>query len=372
MRRWTCGFLCVSGLAPPDLTDCKPLPGGGVGRPVLTSNNPEIFWGPGVLYTNSGPLSTRGGGRFDLSGDFGVYLHHINRAGTGACLSLLAQNPLRGQTVVNVTGSGFDQDDVGGMGIGNSPDFHVARDWLTDRSNISRTVTLVGNASSVLWQRCSRNNTELDGRFALSSSDALHVFVVASRSSSLADVLSQLKIEAPGEYLDSNPPATFGREAGVYEFDTWSSVVNVSAPSADDVFSYAINTATGAGFEQVQAFPALSHLTKSAAEAVGMYGNIYDITILVKNTAAQSRAVTLAFSSLSAAQISRLWDGVGLVDGELLPIQHVPGRAVTVLKEFVLLPLHSRTVHFKTVVPGLTSLPQALSVAFSNASTVLV
>mmetsp|Transcript_12643 Transcript_12643/g.28281 ORF Transcript_12643/g.28281 Transcript_12643/m.28281 type:complete len:229 (-) Transcript_12643:195-881(-) len=137
-------------------------------------------------------------------------------------------------------------------------------------------------------------------------------------------------------------------------------------------FSYAINTATGAGFEQVQAFPALSHLTKSAAEAVGMYGNIYDITILVKNTAAQSRAVTLAFSSLSAAQISRLWDGVGLVDGELLPIQHVPGRAVTVLKEFVLLPLHSRTVHFKTVVPGLTSLPQALSVAFSNASTVLV
>mmetsp|Transcript_83195 Transcript_83195/g.222352 ORF Transcript_83195/g.222352 Transcript_83195/m.222352 type:complete len:231 (+) Transcript_83195:428-1120(+) len=142
--------------------------------------------------------------------------------------------------------------------------------------------------------------------------------------------------------------------------------------TSSGVVSYAINTATGAGFEQVQAFPALAHLTTSAAEAVGMYGNIYDITMLLRNTAANTRTVTVTFSSLSSAQISRLWDGVGLVDGELLPIQHVPGQAVTVLKTLVLGPSQSRTVHFKTVVPGLTSLPQALSVAYSDADATLV
>mmetsp|Transcript_83195 Transcript_83195/g.222351 ORF Transcript_83195/g.222351 Transcript_83195/m.222351 type:complete len:249 (+) Transcript_83195:1-747(+) len=230
MRLCACAFVSVVCLLPPDLADCRPLPGGGVGNTVLTSNNPEIFWGPGVLYTNQGPLETRGGGRYDLKGKFGVYLHHINQAGTGTCLSLLTRNPSAGQIVVNVTGSGFDQDDVGGMGIGKSPDFHVAKDWLIDHRNISRSVALDANDSSVLWQRCPRNNTELDGRFALSSSDLVHVFVVASRSPSLDDILSQLRIEAPGEYLDSDPPAKFGREAGLYQFDTWSGVINTSVP----------------------------------------------------------------------------------------------------------------------------------------------
>jgi hypothetical protein len=72
-----------------------PLPGGGVGDPVLTSNNPELVTGAGLLYGNARPLVTRGGQPFRLEGRFGVYLHHLVDTDDGRPLfvSLLITNP---------------------------------------------------------------------------------------------------------------------------------------------------------------------------------------------------------------------------------------------------------------------------------------
>lgn len=67
-------------------------PGGETGGPVVTSNNPEVFTGNGVLFGTLGASATRGGGLLALGGSAGFYVHHLNRAAATKNVSIVVRN----------------------------------------------------------------------------------------------------------------------------------------------------------------------------------------------------------------------------------------------------------------------------------------
>lgn len=356
----------------PSRATLRPLPGGGNDVPVLTSNNPEVFTGVGVLYTNARALPTRGGTATRLEGTFGVYLHHLNQSGATRHVSLLLTNPNAAPLTVSVRGSGYSQGETGGLALGQSPDYRVSREWILDQpATMTGNVTIAPGAGVVVWAKAAAQNQEVDGRFRVVASAPVYAYVVAALDGTLEKALAVSQsvpmTEAPGDYRPSgNPPPPFGREAGVYRGDTWSSRFDVALPQAGGAahVAFMVNTATGGGLAQVQAFPALAHLTESAREAVGMYGNVYDVDLGLVASAAQtsSRRVRVAFHSLAVGSASRWWDGASLVDGVLRDVRHVPGDATTTLFDGSLAPGASRRVRFQAMVPGLAAIPQALSV----------
>jgi hypothetical protein len=341
-----------------------PLPGAGTGNAVFTSNNPEVFQGNGLLYGTGRASDARGGGTFPLSGDFGVYLHHINQSGAPKVVTLMVTNPGNADVTVSAAGSGFNQTETGGLGLGDSPDYFVSEDWILDTpTTVVAPTALAPQKPLAIWQKSANHNAELDGRFALSASGPVYVYLVVTDGTDLNEAIAVYKTDAPGIIaVSGNPPPPFGREAGVYGHDTWQGSIDIAVPAAAHHVGFMVNTATGAGYPQIQAFPALTHYDDSAAESVGMYGNVYDLTVQLHHDGADgsSRKTRVSFASLVNAAISRYWDGVGLVDGVPVVIRHVPGDRRTLLADVVVHPGETKEVHFRAMVPGLTSIPQAL------------
>jgi hypothetical protein len=296
----------------------------------------------------------------------------LNQSGSSRNVTLLVTNPNASPVTVAVRGSGYSQGETGGLALGQSPDYRVSKEWILDQpATNTANVTIAPGAGVVAWTKAAGQNQEVDGRFRITSSAPVFVYVVAAQDGSLQKALEVSQavpmVEAPGDYRASgNPPPPFGREAGVYRGDTWASRFDVSLPAAATPahVAFMVNTATGGGLSQVQAFPAIAHLTESAREAVGMYGNVYDIDLgLVAPAAgAPSRRVRVSFHSLAVGTASRWWDGASLVDGALKDIRHVPGDASTTLFDGALAAGASRRVRFQAMVPGLAAIPQALSV----------
>jgi hypothetical protein len=105
-----------------------------------------------------------------------------------------------------------------------------------------------------------------------------------------------------------------------------------------------------------------------------MYGNVYDLTLRLRHdgAGASARRVRVSFASLSTGTPSRWWDGAGIFNGMLewilnkratragepwLPTEEI---RVDVLGEVLVEPGITRNVDFRAMVPGLTSIPQAL------------
>lgn len=360
----------------PVVAALQPLPGRGVGDPVLTSNNPELLTGAGLLYGNARPLSTRGGRAYPLSGSFGVYLHHLvdtDTAGAGGgpplWITLLVTNPGATDVTVDVRGSGYTQGETGGLALGSSPDYRVSAEWIRREYDVvTEGARIAPGRPLVAWQRRVEDRQEVDGRFGLRTNGPVYVYVVATRSADVNDCVRTAGAggnDAPGDYrISGDPPPPFGREAGIYAHDTWLGEFEVSVPAGPAHAGWVVNTATGQSFSQVQAFPALTHLDGSAREAVGMYGNVYDLALRLRHGGPDQapRAVRVVFWSLSTGALSRYYDGLALVDGRPLPIQHVPAAPSTVLVELSLGPGETRDVRLQAMVPGLTSISQALTV----------
>lgn len=360
---WIAGPLVFSPLPP--RSEQLPLPGGGQGDPVFTSNNPEIFQGDGLLFGTGRASPARGGARFAMS-RFGVYLHHINQSGSMKFVSLIVTNPNAAAVTVSARGSGYNQTETGGLGLGSSPDFRVSDEWIQSRPTTAITnMALAPSRPLLIWQKSVNNNAEIDGRFSIDASGPVLAYLVVTSTADLNEVVRQSLLDAPGIIARSGtPPPPFGREAGVYEFDTWRGSIAVDVPTTPTRarLGWMVNTATGSGHAQVQAFRALVSYDDSAREAVGMYGNVYDLDVTLRCPArgGASCRVRLVFLSHLTAMISRYWDGVALVDGARTVIRHTPASPSTTLGEYTLASGASRAVRFRAMVPGLTSIPQAL------------
>jgi hypothetical protein len=348
---------------PPRIPECTPLPGGGEGPPLMVSNNPEAFDGPGLLMGNARATRTRGGREHRLRGDFGLYLHHLYRGEGSVWLQVVVTNPTDAVVSLDVRGSAYTQDETGGPGLGQSPDHHVTADWAEGTPRVDRRGVQVPSRRPVLiWSGELGRNREADGRFAFTASDDVYVYVVATAENDLNQAVNGALEDAPGDYrISGDPPPPFGREAGIYANDTWRADFSVAVPAAGRRLGVIVNTATGGGHPQVQAFPALMHLDGSARESVGMYGVVYDLTVrLVNRDPAARRTVRAGFGSIVNADLSRYWDGMGRLDARPLVLRHTPAARTTPLGEFSLEPGEVRSVHLEAMVPGLTSIPQAL------------
>jgi hypothetical protein len=313
-----------------------------------------------------------------------VYLHHVNQqidAGTDSGIvfvSVLLENPATAPNAVTVSGfgSGYTQTETGGLQLKMSPDYRVSEDWITNAPNTRLAATILAPGEGViLFQRTLARSREIDGRFEVIASGPVTIQVVASATGVLSDVRTTAAQDAPGDIRVSNPDAgLFGRTAGTYAHDTWQGTIDIAVPEAPRSIGFVVNTATGSGFRQVQAFPALTHFTESARESVGMYGNVYDLTLRLRHdgAGASARRVRVSFASLSTGTPSRWWDGAGIFNGMLewilnkratragepwLPTEEI---RVDVLGEVLVEPGITRNVDFRAMVPGLTSIPQAL------------
>ncbi len=339
------------------------LPGQGTGNPVITSNNPELFEGSGLLYGNARPTQSRGGERYPLSGSFGVYLHHLNRSGRALKVSVIVSNPNANAVTVNAYGSIWTQQEAGGVGLQTSPDYRVSQDWLrgTRRLNVPNT-QLPSLRPLEIYSATLQNNHEIDGRLEIFSSNDVYTYIVVSEvNDDLNTIISRRVFEdAPGDYrISGNPPPPFGRTAGIYEFDRYDSQMTIDLPAQSGHIAWIVNTAIGLPY-QTQAFRALSRLNGSNPESVGMYGNLYDIRLDIKNPNPYPMRVNCYFGSLSQAQISRYWDGLGRVDGLEIPITHTPNQPFILLREVVIRANTTENIHFEAMVPGLASIPQTI------------
>ncbi len=360
---WEEGLVDSASLPP--RSALKPLPGGGTGGPVLVSNNPEVFIGNGVLFGTFNPSSARGGGRLSLAGSSGFYIHHLNRAATAKTISIVVQNNGSSEATLSFFGSGYNQTETGGLGLGVSPDYRVSAEWIqgqhTTRVN---DVRLGPQELRALWSKSVNPGAEVDGRFGLRVTGSLNAAVIVTDGTTPGELATALAVDAPGDIARSgNPPPPFGREAGVYANDTWEGTIHALVPRGERRAGFWVNTATGSGASQTQAFPALLAYDDSARESVGMYGNVYDITIALThdNADRDPRRVRVLFASLATAAISRYWDGLGLVDSNPTILRHTPDAKVTLLAETDLSPgSPARVLRFRAMVPGLTSIPQAI------------
>jgi hypothetical protein len=360
---WDAGMIDPASLPP--RSTLKPLPGGASGNPVVTSNNPEVFRGNGTLFGTHSASPSRGGGRLALSGPFGFYVHHLNRSDRTKTLSLVVKNDGNADAVVTFFGSGYTQTETGGVGLGTSPDARVSAEWIQGLHAVRLDgITVRPGEVRILWSRRVAVGAEIDGRFGAQSSAPIAAAVVVTDGETQAEALAALNADADGDIARSGtPPPPFGREAGVYSHDSWVGTIHAAVPAGPRRVGLWVNTATGGGASQVQAFPALLSYHDSAREAVGMYGNVYDLTIALSHDGADgsTRRVRVLFGSLTTVNISRYWDGYGLVDGRLTVLRHVPGSPVTTLAEVELTRASpTRVVRFRAMVPGLTSIPQAL------------
>jgi hypothetical protein len=319
------------------------LPGGGTGAPVVTSNNPEIFTGDGVLFSTAS--STRGGTPLPLSGRIGVYLHHLNRSGAARRLRVLVESAAGNSAVVRAHGSGYTQADTGGLALGRSPDARVAADWILGRPRTVFGPAQVSQPAAIFDERVPAGS-EVDGRFEIDASAPVFVTILAGERVDYSD--------APG-IVDSPGPGRLGREAGVYAHDTWAGEIalRVAAP----------------GFRRAwrldaleQAFPALLALADSARTSVGLYGDVYDLRLRLSHDGADARPRRVRISLATAATHfgSRAWDGLWLVDGREVQAQLTAARPAAVLADVALAPGETRALSLRAMVLGLASTPEAL------------
>jgi hypothetical protein len=194
----------------------------------------------------------------------------------------------------------------------------------------------------------------------------VYAYVVATTGTDVNEAITDGLTDAPGIIaVPGAPPPPFGREAGVYAHDTWRAEIRAVVPAGPRRIAWWIDTATGVGAADVQAFPALTHYDDSAAEATGMYGNVYDLTLRLRHDGADAgvRSVTIALASYAQGAPSRYWDGAARVDGEPVTVRCTPESPVSILAVRELGPGQQREVHIRAMVPGLTSIPEALLVS---------
>lgn len=330
--------------------DLVSLPGNGVGAPVVTSNNPEVFTGEGVLYSSARASAARGGAAFPLSGRIGVYFHHINRAGAPGSFThvkIVVESP--GGATVSARGSAYTQADTGGIAIGHSPDAQVAADWV---QGLART-TVPSRAvlgPTAIFDEAVPEASEIDGRFEIDASAPIFVSVVAGNAEG----------DAPGVVARPGSGAV-GREAGVYAHDSFAGSFALRVPASGSV-GFRLDTAEQAA----KNFPALIADDDSATSAIGLYGDVFDLQLRLAHDGADAstRNVRISLATFARDFGSRAWDGLWVVDGrgvqaQLTATNGSPGCCTT-LAEFGLRPGEARTVKLRAMVPGLSSIPEAL------------
>lgn len=342
----------------------EPLPGEGSGRPLWVSNNPEIFTGDGWLAQNARVDPTRGGAFTPLAA-VSAYLFHLNQSGSTKTVHLLASNPNPGSVTVDARGSLYRNQDFPISPTGG-PSYEVAADALAGTYDVARTVD-IGSLQVVELDRIAvGNGGVLDGRFEIDATGPVLLYtVVTSSGSTTAAINASQGAPAPGGIAQPGPNA-YGRSAGVYAYDTWTSWFDVAVPAAGHHLALALNTsgkfALDGAAQQEQSPAAIQALGDSSPRHYGSYGVRYAVDFeLCAPTA--TRTVRLSFASNlegPGSSPSFTWNGPVRVNGTTTPVSLTLGSSVQTLRTWTIPAGTCQAVELDTVVPGLITIGQHL------------
>ena len=386
------GFTCQSGTcAPasstdwtqgnpenplPDLSTLLELPGSAVGPPIVSSNNPEVFTGDGVLYGTGGHSPKRSQqSPYALNGEFGVYLHHINQTGSMRYITVMVTNPDDSRSVgITANGTGHTQDELG-IDVGSSDSYTVSEEWISSTYPIRVNDSVAPKHPLLIWSTDVGAGAEVDARIGVKANGPVYVYVVVTSDpqwddlSEAVDYSSGNVTDAPGP-LDPPSYTAYGRMAGVYANDTFKGQINLKVPAKGYYMGYQLNTATyypGVDTSQAGKFPGIgvSVYTDSAGESVGMFGRVYDLTFNLAHDGSDSSERTAGVWVAGYSpnpNATRWWDGLALVNNEKLQLLVKPDQPVVEMARVVIPPGGTKTVSLKAMVPGLTSMPEAIFV----------
>jgi hypothetical protein len=174
---WSSEALPVTSIVP--LGKLKSLTGMARGMPIWKSNNPEVFTSDGWLMQNARTSSRQLVGSARLSGNFGIYLFHINKSSATRIIHLLVTNPQNTSVQVSGKGSMFSNSTFPLLGQGTGLNYQVARNWLTDTHRVEfDAVNLAPNKAYSIDQHTLKSSNMVDGRFELTTTAPVFLYAV--------------------------------------------------------------------------------------------------------------------------------------------------------------------------------------------------
>jgi hypothetical protein len=361
------------------------------GSQMLVSNQPEEVTSRGWVFRgsiNDGDLGSLRG----ISGNFVFYLYHylLGVVGSNTKAYLVARNVTASS--VTVTGRGYYEVKQSSTDLSTS--LRTARHWLNDKrtgttqsgttgpsANIQRlrsvSSTIPANSFAILDEVSAPNSQTIDGRYELSASNSVVVYLVfdnldaltaSAKLTQLSTIVGSNTNRATGTWRDANGyivetgtpgpsvPASgmqvptaqtrFGRECGIYLNDSWTGTTTVTLPTNIATLRLHYNTSVKSGGQEQCAnagtvttasgtfrsttpvdsraflgsdYSLFSSRPTNALRSYGNYGHTYDLTFNIVNTTGRQRRVQILVGRAGGARYyAPFWvSSAGFVSGNV-------------------------------------------------------
>jgi hypothetical protein len=260
-------------IAEPPYSSLATLPGNMEGALLISSNNPESVSRQGLVLSTdqmtpapNDPqhryLNNTNYGQGCPAGtlkEFAFYMHHLNQLGAGARYYVLIEPGVANTSVTfNAYGAAISQKDTAGsLDPGMSPSYKVGKSLILGRlaegvttlagSGFVNLQSKVINTPYPLVNLQANQSSSLDARIKVRALSCVRVKVVATNAANgaLANAVTLSNSYyawgnvATTAATEGGAPCTnstsngWGRSAGVYEFERWAGIMNVSINSPD-------------------------------------------------------------------------------------------------------------------------------------------
>jgi hypothetical protein len=360
---WSIGTLLVPNIVP--LEKLKPLTGMARGMPIWKSNNPEVFTSDGWLMQNASNISRQVVGSAQLSGNFGIYLFHINKSSTTRIIHLLVTNPQSSPVQVSGKGSMFSNSTFPLLGQGTGLNYQVARNWLTDTHRVEfDSVNLAPNKAYSIDQHTLKSSNMVDGHFELITTAPVSVYTVVTSTGNLNDAIALSQGNLADGDIAQPGVNRFGREAGICRHSEWAGITEIEVPATQAYLGLCLNTSnkfTPALQDQTSDY--LLRLDDSAERSYANYGHKYDVTLALKNSSITQQRVRLSFGSNVTSPQDRpsfTYNGPIQVNNRIQDVYTKPTAPRNELETVTIATNARIEIRLQFYVPGLITIGQQL------------
>lgn len=354
----------------------RPLPGGLDKRPLIVSNNPEMFTSPGYLLRTSGALPGRGDITHTFDQGFDLYVHHLNKVEGHRSVDfvIVLKNPSGKPVTVDMNGALRMTNDRGaGWGMGKEsfggPNAVAADGAMTadpKKGYQQQSLTLAPGQSVEAVVHPVRFGAEVDGRYVVNANGPVQCDVKVNAGTPAAGGGKATEGAAEG-HMASTAPGALGRASGVYSGARWSySGGPIDIPEMGQAAGYLVSGTKYQQKIQQQAPQAIERYPDSSQGVEGCYGVQYDLDFPLRNPTAQARKVQVAFTAPhkegEKQPPSFHWMGPIRVNGKVIRARVNELGDGVILGTWDLAPGAVQDVHLDFLTPGDITAPEALEI----------